>query len=133
MNVRGPLPVEVTAVLLRAMHALERARPPWPVLDEEGWWRDVLHDPRARRPSEKRLDANGRWAYLRLDRFRRPRMTLACARCGLREEFDTDDVRRSFGDDYNIGLLRHKLVRCPHRKLRDAVFEHCPLDYDTRA
>ena len=86
---------------------------------------------RARRPTEKRLDANGRWAYLRLDRFRRPRMTLACARCGLREEFDYDGRAAAVRRRLQIGILRHKLVRCPHRSMRDAVFEHCPLDYDT--
>ena len=131
MNVRGPLPAPVTAALLRAMHVLDLARPPWPVLpDEEGWWLEVLHDPRAARPSEKRLGETSRWAYLRLDRHRGPLLKLKCDLCGLRQHFDYEEVLRQFGGDYNMGVLRHKLVTCPHRKLRDSVFAPCQLDYD---
>jgi hypothetical protein len=113
MNARGPLPVAVTAALLRAMQAVAHARTPWPVIDEEAWWRDVLCDPRARRPTEKRLDAKGRWAYLRLDRFRNPIMRLACARSGLRKEFDYEDVLQQFGGDY-----RYRRAAAPARALQ---------------
>jgi hypothetical protein len=69
------------------------------VVDEEAWWLDVLHDPRARWPTEKCLSATGPHAHLRLDRFRGPVMTLACRRCGVRKSFDTA-VLRQFGEDY---------------------------------
>ena len=131
MNVRGPLPEPVVAALLQATATVDCARPPWPILpDEEGWWLDVLHDPRAQRPSQKRLGETSRWAYLRLDRHRSPVVKLACDRCGLRARFDYEDVLRQFGGDYNVGILRHKLVRCPYQKMRDAVFAPCQLDYN---
>ena len=50
--------------------------------------------------------------------------------CGLREQFDYEHVLLTFGGDYNMGVLRHKLVRCPHRKRRDAVFAPCQLDFE---
>jgi hypothetical protein len=124
------LPAHVARALLAALKVLpSRGVPSRPVVDEEAWWLDVLHDPRARWPSEKRLSATGRHAHLRLDRWRSPVMTLVCSLCGVRRSFDTKDVIRQFGEDYNITRLRHELVPCA-RKHRDAVFEACHLDYE---
>lgn len=125
------LPVHVTRALLAAFRAIpERRSAGWPIIDEEAWWLDVLHDPRARWPSEKRLSGTGRHSHLRLDQVRKPVMTLVCQRCGVRRAFDTADVMRQFGEDYNITRLRHALVPCQYRG-RDAVFEPCHLDYET--
>jgi hypothetical protein len=88
----------------------------------------VLHDPRARWPSEKRLSATGH-AQLRLDRWRSPVVALVCRLCGVRRSFDTLAVIRHFGEDYNVTRLRHALVPCA-RKHRDAVFEACHLEYE---
>lgn len=68
----------------------------------ESRWLDVLHDPRARWRTEKRLSATGRYAHLRLDRWRRPMMTLTCRLCGVHKSFDTEQVMKQFGEDYNI-------------------------------
>ena len=43
-------------------------------------------------------------AYLRLDRHRSPVIKLACERCGLRQQIDTEEVMRTFGSDYNTGF-----------------------------
>jgi hypothetical protein len=124
------LPARVASALLAALKALPaRGVAEWPIVDEEAWWLDVLHDPRARWPTEKRLSATGRHAYLRLDRWHRPVMTLVCRLCGVRRSFDTEAVMRQFGEDFNITRLRHALVPCA-RKHRDVVFEACHLDYE---
>jgi len=126
------LPVNVARALLAALRAIPpraTAAGGWPVVDEEAWWLDVLHDPRARWPTEKRLTADGRHAHLRLDRWRSPIMTLACRLCGLRKSFERDAVMRTFGEDYNVTRLRHALVPCARRR-RDVVFEACHLDYE---
>jgi hypothetical protein len=120
------LPAHVARALLAAFRAVP-ARGSWPVIDEESWWLQVLHDPRARWPSEKRL--SGRYAHLRLDRWRAPVMTLFCRRCGVRKSFDTEQVMKQFGGDYNITLLRHDLVPCPRRH-SDAAYGACHLDYE---
>jgi hypothetical protein len=125
------LPAHVARALLAAL----RAMPPrgavggWPMIDEERWWLSVLHDPRARWPSEKRLTATGRHAHLRLDRWRRRTITLACDLCGVRKSFDTEQVVQMFGEDYNMVRLRHALVPCGRRSSGHA-FEACHLDYE---
>src|SRR5262245_3747576 len=69
--------------------------------DHDSWWIDVLHDPRARWPSERRLRADGRYAHLRLDRCRSAELKLSCDRCGQHRSFRTDDVVKAFGADCN--------------------------------
>lgn len=124
------LPAHVAGALLMALRAMPpRGAAGWPTIDEESWWLDVLHDPRGRWPTEKRLSATGRHAHLRLDRWRRPTMALTCQLCGIRKSFDTDAVKRQFGEDYNITRLRHALVPCERRD-SDRVFGACHLDYE---
>jgi hypothetical protein len=101
---------------------------PSPQANREYWWSDVLHDPRARWPSEKRLAVDSRHAYLRLDCCRDDTLELSCSRCGVRRTFDTADVIRQFGRDYNTVVLRHRLVRCAATR-RDAVYEPCHLEF----
>jgi hypothetical protein len=101
----------------------------FPAIDEESWWLEVLHDPRARWPSEKRLSSTGRHAHLRLDRWHAPAITLACRLCGIRKSFDTEQVVRQFGGDYNITVLRHDLVPC-ERRGSDRPYGACHLDYE---
>jgi hypothetical protein len=123
------LPPHVARALLAAFRAVPpRGAAAWPVIDEEAWWLEVLHDPRARWPGEKRLGASGRYAHLRLDRWRGPMLTLVCRLCGVRKSFDTAAVVRQFGGDYNIAVLRHDLVPC-ERRHSDRVHGACHLDY----
>ena len=122
------LPAHVARALLAAFKAIPpRGAATWPVIDEESWWLEVLHDPRARWPSEKRL--TGRYAHLRLDRWQAPMMTLVCRLCGVRKSFATDAVVKQFGGDYNITVLRHDLVPC-QRRHSDQVHGACHLDYE---
>jgi hypothetical protein len=124
------LPAYVASALLAAFKAMPaRGVAGWPIVDEESWWFDVLHDPRARWPTEKRLSATGRYAHLRLDRWCRPMMTLVCRLCGVRKSFETAAVMGQFGEDYNITRLRHALVPCERRD-SDRAFGSCNLDYE---
>jgi hypothetical protein len=124
------LPAHVARALVAAFRAIPpRAASGWPVIDEESWWLEVLHDPRARWPSEKRLQEGGRYTHLRLDRWRDPMMTLVCRLCGVRQSFDTAAVVRQFGPDYNITVLRHALVPC-ERRGSDRPHGACHLDFE---
>jgi hypothetical protein len=95
----------------------------------ESRWLDVLHDPRARWRTEKRLSATGRYAHLRLDRWRRPMMTLMCRLCGVHKSFDTEQVMKQFGEDYGLQhqRLRHDPMPC-ERRHSDHVFGACHLE-----
>ena len=53
--------------------------------DDEDWWRDVLHDPRARAPRQQFLDGP---SMFRLDR-QNQRIECRC-RCGLHHWMDRD-------------------------------------------
>src|SRR5262245_3288279 len=123
------LPAHVARALLAAFNAIPPRTAAWPAIDEESWWLEVLHDPRARWPNEKRLSVSGRHAHLRLDHWRAPTITLACRLCGVRKAFDTAQVVRQFGGDYNITVLRHDLVPCGRRH-SDRPYGACHLDYE---
>jgi len=57
-DLRGPLPIKTTRALEIAIQSLP-GNTPWPDIDEESWWRDVLADRRLRPAKDKRL---GRYA-----------------------------------------------------------------------
>jgi hypothetical protein len=96
--------------------------------DEECWWIDVLHDPRARWPQQMWLD-NERHARFRIDRCPTAEMVLTCARCRLRRNYKTADMIQSFGRGFNTVLLRHRLSGCP-KGGRDAVYEPCVARFE---
>lgn len=123
------LPAHVAQALLAAFRAIPPRTANWPVIDEESWWLEVLHDPRARWPTDKRLHANGRHAHLRLDHWRATMVTLVCHLCGVRKSFDTAQVVQQFGGDYNMAMLRHDLVPC-ERRGSDRPHGACHLDYE---
>jgi hypothetical protein len=53
-DLKGPLPTRVVHSLVAAIHSLP-TNGPWPEIDEEAWWSDVLTDRRLRPTSEKTL------------------------------------------------------------------------------
>src|SRR5262245_38891703 len=80
---------------------------PTPVTDHDYWWIDVLHDPRARWPSDRRLRLDSRFAHLRLDRCQTDTLVLICEPCGKYRTFAYADILKAFGRDYNTAQLRH--------------------------
>jgi hypothetical protein len=53
-DLKGPLPRSTVRALEVAIRSLP-TRAPWPEVDEEGWWREVLADRRLRRPTANLL------------------------------------------------------------------------------
>jgi hypothetical protein len=51
-DLKGPLPLSTVRALEIAIRSLP-TRAPWPEVDEDGWWREVLRDRRLRRSAAK--------------------------------------------------------------------------------
>jgi hypothetical protein len=67
-DLKGPLPRSTVRALEIAIRSLA-TRAPWPEVDEEGWWREVLADRRLRRSAAKSLPERDEDAGQRLDRL----------------------------------------------------------------
>ena len=68
--------------------------------DDDDWWNDVLHDPRARAPKQHYLDGP---SMFRLDR-QNARIECRC-RCGLHHWMDRDKMVREVGGNMNVLYL----------------------------
>ena len=88
-------------------HRREGARRPD---DDEAWWRDVLHDPRARAPRQHYLDGPSRF---RLDQ-QNERIECRCV-CGLHHWMDRDKMIREVGGDINVLYLVREWMPCRTR------------------
>jgi hypothetical protein len=88
-------------------HRREGARRPD---DDEAWWRDVLHDPRARAPRQHYLDGPSRF---RLDQ-QNLRIECRC-RCGLTHWMDRDMMIEQVGGDINVLYLVREWMPCRTR------------------
>ena len=97
-------------------HHREGARPPI----DEGWWRDVLFDPRARLPVDHYIPAHSTNARYRLDR-QGDWFQIEC-RCGKTKTFDVAPLIKEFGADANIVWLARELMPC---KSRNKVSNFC--------
>ena len=78
--------------------------------DDEEWWRDVLHDPRARAPRQHYLDGP---SCFRLDR-QNERIECRC-RCGLHHWMDRDKMIEQVGGDINVLYLVREWMPCRTR------------------
>jgi hypothetical protein len=73
----------------------------------EGWWADVLADPRAHK-RQRRTDLAVKQAFYRLADERRAIILVACSKCDWRAAFSRDDLIASHGaDDAMPNLLNH--------------------------
>jgi hypothetical protein len=94
------------------LHAVRKAdAAPWE-RPPEAWWQDVLNDPHARGPRQKRLEPTGRHARFRLDRQQGPFLDLHCARCPRQMRTGPADAIKTYGEDHNVLALARMLVRC---------------------
>ena len=122
-DLKGPLPRSTTRALEVAIYSLP-AHTPWPALDEEGWWRDVLADRRLRRSSAKALSEKDEDAGQRLDRLPVKSLTFSCAWCGQRDA----ELIRMFGRDRNVRTIGRHVLKCRDRRPRREG-EECPITY----
>jgi hypothetical protein len=82
---------------------------------DDGWWRDVLLDPRARIPTEEtRFAEDSRFANYRLDKHPNAELMIDCP-CGRNGVFNKAELIRQVGGDANVNWLARKLIDCGHR------------------
>ena len=87
---------------------------------DEGWWRDVLHDPRAQWPRQQSIERDSPLAFYRLDR-QRPDILIRCP-CGREEWMDRDKLIGEVGGSTNVIYLAREWMPC---KERNKVANHC--------
>ena len=80
--------------------------------DDEDWWNDVLHDPRARAPRQQFLDGP---SMFRLDR-QNERIECRC-HCGLHHWMDRDKMIGQVGGDINVLYLVREWMPCRTRNI----------------
>jgi hypothetical protein len=126
-DLKGPLPVRVVRALELAIKSLP-SRGPWPEIDEEAWWADVLADWRARPPAPKTLSEKHAQAALRLDRLPTKSLTFACARCMRSITVTVADLCARFGTDRNVKTIGQDVLTCKDKAWRRDGGE-CPVSY----
>jgi hypothetical protein len=126
-DLRGPLPARVVRALETAIKNLP-ARGPWPEIDEEARWADVLTDRRSRTPLAKKLSEKNLNAGLRLDRCPAKSLTFSCTRCGESVTVKTSELIRTFGPDRNVHTIGRDVIGCEDKRARREGDE-CPITY----
>jgi hypothetical protein len=122
-DLSGPLSASVVRGLVDVIESLPR-RWPWPEIDEEAWWRDVLADTRLRLPTVKKLA--DKTADLRLDRQAAETLTFSCESCGGQSTLTVADLIRTFGPDRNVRSIAQRVLKCPNKRGRREGGE-CPI------
>ncbi len=126
-DLKGPLPVRVVRALELAIKSLP-SQGPWPDIDEEAWWADVLADRRARPPTAKTLADKHEHAALRLDRLPTKSLTFSCARCGRQVTMNVADLCATFGGDRNVKTIGQHVIACKDKAWRRDG-DKCPITY----
>lgn len=93
---------------------------------DDGWWRDVLLDPRAYTPvTETRFDENSQFAHYRLDRQRGDTVAFTCG-CGLGSVVSKASLIQQMGGDANVLWLARYMIDCGHRnKIVNSCRAYC--------
>jgi hypothetical protein len=102
------------------------ARGPWPEVDEEAWWSEVLTDSRLRLPSAKRLE--NKTASFRLDQQTAEALTFSCERCHEQATVTVAELIRAFGRDRNVRTIGQEVLKCPNKRARREGYG-CPVTY----
>jgi hypothetical protein len=84
----------------------------------DGWWQDVLLDPRAHVPTVARFDGESGFAYLRLDRQHGEELMFTCD-CGRARVWNKAHLVSEFGADANADWLARELSDCRARNKMD--------------
>jgi hypothetical protein len=117
-DIKSFLPSRAVQCLAIAIQNLP-VRGPCPEIDEEGWWADILGDPRLRRSKQERLPADHRDACLRLDRCSATgAVTFTCASCKRSATLNVADLCKSFGTDRNVSTLGRYIIHCDDKRKR---------------
>jgi hypothetical protein len=116
-DLRGPLAPRAVSALVTAIKSLP-TRGPWPEVDEEAWWSDVLADRRLRRSTAKALSDKDDDARQRLDRLPARSLTFSCKLCGQRATLTIAELIRTFGAERNVRTVGRHVLRCRDKGAR---------------
>jgi hypothetical protein len=126
-DLKGPLPTRIVHSLVAAVQSLP-ARGPWPEVDEEAWWKDVLTDRRLRPSSEKKLYEKSEDAKLRLDRLPCRSLTFSCKYCRQEIKLTIAELIKTLGSDRNVRTIGRELIKCRDKRSRREG-DACPITY----
>ena len=105
----------MTDALKTAIASLPK-RGPWPQIDEDAWWSDVLTDPRTALPAAKRLSEKHENADLRLDRCPAKFLTFRCQWCGAEAKVALAELIATFGRDRNVRTIGRHVLGCKDKR-----------------
>jgi hypothetical protein len=126
-DLKGPLPLSTVRALEIAIRSLP-TRAPWPEVDEDGWWREVLRDRRLKRSAAKSLSDKDEDAGQRLDQLPVKSLTFSCEWCGQRATLKVGELIAMFGRDRNVRSIGRHVLKCRDRRSRREG-EECPITY----
>jgi hypothetical protein len=126
-DLKGPLPRSTVRALEIAIRSLP-TRAPWPEVDDEGWWRQVLADRRLRRSAAKSLSEKDEDGGHRLDRLPIKSLTFSCEWCGQRATLKVAELIVMFGRERNVRSIGRHVLKCRDRRSRREGGE-CPITY----
>lgn len=124
-DLRGPLSLKTTLALAIAIHSLP-SNLPWPEIDEEAWWRDVLSDARVRTPTMKHLPLDGWRSKFRLDRHQCLSITFTCNQCRQQTTVSVADLIKEFGSGRNVTSIGNDMLKCLNKRARREGYD-CPI------
>ena len=87
---------------------------------DEGWWRDVLYDPRTRLPDAISIDGDSRHARYRLDR-QGEEIHVTCE-CGRTATLNRDSMIEQVGASTNVIHLVREWMPC---RTRNKLANNC--------
>ena len=126
-DLKGPLPRSTVRALEIAIRSLP-TRAPWPEVDEEGWWREVLADRPLRRSAAKSLSDKDEDAGQRLDHLPVKSLTFSCEWCGQRATVKVAELIAMFGRERNVRSIGRHVLKCRDRRSRrEGEGEECPI------
>jgi hypothetical protein len=93
---------------------------------DDSWWRNVLHDPRARnRVDVTRIGRGSALEFSRLDMQAGDTLRIECA-CGKSGAFNRTRLIEHLGGDANVDWLARKLIDCGRKnKVGNACRAYC--------
>ena len=124
-DLKGPLPRSTVRALEIAIRSLP-TRAPWPEVDEEGWWREVLADRPLRRSAAKSLSDKDEDAGQRLDHLPVKSLTFSCEWCGQRATVKVAELIAMFGRERNVRSIGRHVLKCRDQRSRREG-EECPI------
>ena len=122
-DLKRPLPRATVRALEIAIQSLPK-HAPWPEVDEEGWWREMLADRRLRRSASKSLSEKDEDAGQRLDHLSVKSLTFSCEWCGQRARLKVAELI-ALRARSNVRSIGRHILKCKDRRSRREG-EECP-------